>query len=164
MFIVTAKISKRKAAALLACACVLAAVCIIVVSSVKKNVSDAAAMPRAQTIDVSYKNVKDNDARVNFLKTFNWDVVREPVAIEEVTIPKEFDATYTEYNELQKRQGLDLLKYRGKTIRRYTYEITNYPDYEEVVYGNILIYKNRVIGGDVCSSEFRGFMHGFKMP
>ena len=42
-----------------------------------------------------------------------------------------------------------------------TDEIENYPGQAEGVRANILVYKNKVIGGDVCSVELDGFMHGF---
>ena len=45
---------------------------------------------------------------------------------------------------------------------RYTYEVTNYPDAQGTVYANILIYRNKVIGGDVCSADVTGFIHGFE--
>ena len=45
---------------------------------------------------------------------------------------------------------------------RYTYEITNYDGEDGVVYANILIYRNRVIGGDICSADVTGFIHGFE--
>ena len=81
-----------------------------------------------------------------------------------VTIPEEFDKILKTYNEVQKQQGLDLSKYKGKSVTRYTYEITNYPDYNGKVYVNMIVYKNRVIGGDVCSADVNGFIHGFKRP
>ena len=43
----------------------------------------------------------------------------------------------------------------------------NYPGYENkdgVIRANILVYDGRVIGGDVCSVELDGFMHGFEKP
>ncbi|MBR4014329.1 MAG: DUF4830 domain-containing protein, partial [Clostridia bacterium] len=46
--------------------------------------------------------------------------------------------------------------------QRYTYEITNYDGYDGVVYANILVYRNKVIAGDVCSADTKGFMHGLQ--
>ena len=40
--------------------------------------------------------------------------------------------------------------------------MTNYPDYEGTVYANVLVYRNRVIGGDICSADVSGFVHGFE--
>ena len=79
-----------------------------------------------------------------------------------MTIPSEFDRVFVSYNELQKRQGLDLSKYKRKEMTRFTYIITNYPEYDGVVYANLLVYRNKVVGGDVCSADVNGFLHGFK--
>ena len=67
-----------------------------------------------------------------------------------------------EYNEIQRRQGLDLSAYKKKSVMRYTYAVKNYPDYDGEVLVNILVYKNTVIGGDVCSADVSGFVHGLE--
>ena len=112
---------------------------------------------------INYKDIKTNEDRINFLKQFDWEVNSETVETVEVLIPKEFDAVYKKYNEVQKVQNLNLEKYKNKTVKRYTYEVTNYPNYTNTVYANILVYKDRVIGGDICSAEVNGFTHGFEM-
>ena len=45
---------------------------------------------------------------------------------------------------------------------RYTYEITNYPDYKGTVYANLIVYRDRIIGGDICTADVNGFIHGFE--
>ena len=119
-------------------------------------------VPTSSSGDVNYEKIKTNDDRVNFLSQFGWTVKPEAVETVETKIPTNFDNVFTTYNEIQKRQNLDLSNYKGKNIVRYTYEITNYPDYNGKVYANLIIYKNRVIGGDVCSADVNGFIHGFK--
>jgi hypothetical protein len=79
-----------------------------------------------------------------------------------VTIPTEFDKIFAAYNELQKSQGLNLAKYRGKDVTRYTFSVSNYKDFEGTVYANVLVYRNRVIGGDLCSADVTGFVAGFE--
>ena len=86
----------------------------------------------------------------------------EPVEVKTVTIPSEFDKVFAAYNELQKEQGLNLSKFKNKEVTRYTFSVTNYPDYDGTVYANVLVYRNRVIGGDVCSADVNGFIHGFE--
>ena len=103
----------------------------------------------------------ENEQRISFLETFGWEVEGEEDEIVEVKIPQEFDDVFEKYNEIQKQQGCDLSKYAGKRCKRYTYVIENYPGQAEGVRANILVYKNKVIGGDVCSVELDGFMHGF---
>ncbi len=108
--------------------------------------------------------VENNAQRIAYLKTFGWTVPEEPIEIAEVAIPAEFDDVYTVYNKLQKEQGFDLEAYKGKRVKRFTYEVTNYPNQTSDVRANILVYKDKVIAGDVCSLKLDGFMHTLKMP
>ena len=114
--------------------------------------------------EISYDKIKTNEDRVNFLSQFGWQVKGEPVESAEIIIPEQFDKVFTGYNEIQKRQGLDLSKYKNKNVMRYTYEITNYKGEDGKVYANVIVYRNKVIGGDVCSADVNGFIHGFERP
>ena len=117
-----------------------------------------------KTAEYKYDKIRTNDDRVKFLEQFGWTVDAAPV--EEVTmrLPDEFDKVLASYNELQKQGGLDLSKYRGKEVTRYTYKVTNYPGYDGSVTANVIVYRNRVIGGDVCSSDVSGFIGTFEYP
>jgi len=121
----------------------------------------AASNSGQSDVKINYKNIKTNDDRINFLKQFGWEVNPEPVEMAEIFIPKDFDAIYSKYNDVQKAQFLNLEKYKNKAVKRYTYEITEYPQYNGTVYANVLVYKEKVVGGDICSAELNGFMHGF---
>ena len=114
--------------------------------------------------EISYDKIKTDADRARFLSQFGWQIVATPIESVEITIPDQFDKIFTGYNEIQKRQGLDLSKYKRKKVMRYTYEITNYEGEEGKVYANILVYKNKVIGGDICSARVDGFIHGFEKP
>ena len=97
-------------------------------------------------------------------QSYGWEVSAEPLATEELLIPEEMDESYDDYLALQSGQGFDLAKYAGKRVKRYTYEITNYPTGETGILANLLIYKNTVIGGEVLSPQLDGFLHGLAMP
>lgn len=114
------------------------------------------------SVSYNYEKIKSNEDRINFLKQFGWEADGTPVAEKEVVIPEEFDKIFISYNEIQRKQGLDLSDFKKKNVMRYTYLITNYPDYEGKVYANILIYRDNVIGGDICSADLNGFVHGFE--
>lgn len=111
-------------------------------------------------LSFNFKKVKTNEERVALLKSYGWEVEETPAEEAEVTIPAEFDRVMENYNALQKSQGFDLSKYKNRDMIRYTYRVTNYPDYEGTVYANLLIYKNRVVAGDICSSDVNGFILG----
>ena len=111
--------------------------------------------------EINYAKIRSNEDRIEFLRQFGWEVSAEAVESEQVTIPADFDKIFAGYNEIQKRQGLDLTKYKGKTMMRYTYDVTNYQGYEGKVQVNMLVYRGKVVGGDVCSADVNGFIHGF---
>jgi len=123
----------------------------------------AASDTSKSNVKINYKNIKTNDDRINFLKQYNWTVNPEPVESVEIVIPKDFDAVYTKYNDVQKAQALNLEKYKNKAVKRYTYEVWGYPGYKGKVYANLLVYNDKIIGGDICSAELNGFVHGFEV-
>nr|WP_207720781.1 DUF4830 domain-containing protein [Lawsonibacter celer] len=135
-------------------------VCGVLAATVDLPGASSAAVSTA----ASPKGIRSNEDRISYLSSYGWSVSAEPISVEELVIPEEFDDTYTQYLELQSSQGFDLEKYAGKRVKRYTYAITNYPTGEEGVQAGLLIYKNTVIGGDVLSSQLGGFIHGLELP
>ena len=121
-----------------------------------------AAAGEVEEQTVCYEGVKSAADGIEFLSQFGWEVESEPVEQTTVTIPAEFDRIFAAYNELQREQGLDLSGYSGKTVQRYTYRVTNYPGQTGTVFANLLVSRGRVIGGDLCSAEQNGFLHGFQ--
>lgn len=153
MFVTTFRINTLKLIAVTALSVLTVAALVIFVPTYESAVSSAG---------ITYEKVYSNSDRVEFLSQFGWSVNQTPVEEVEVSIPSEFDTVYIGYNDIQKAQGLNLAKYKGKEVVRYTYEITNYGDYEGAVYANLLVYRNKVVGGDVCSADPAGFIHGFE--
>lgn len=109
-------------------------------------------------------DMNDNSVRLEFLKSFGWEVEESPVSDKAVTIPQTFDAVYRKYNtDIQVPNGYDLTKFAGKQVTLYCYRILNYPTNDDV-FANILVFNGKVIGGDISSVALDGFMHGFSMP
>lgn len=100
----------------------------------------------------------DNNSRLLFFKERGWNVGTEPLEVCSITIPCEFNNTFSAYNELQKAQGFDLSKYRGKTCQKYTYQILNYTDGSQNVRATVIVFKNKVIGGDIFKAGPDGFI------
>ena len=125
---------------------------------------DAPQAESGATVSIRYDKVKSADDAAAFLSQFGWVVDAGSAETREVTIPAQFDKVFAGYNELQKSQGLDLSKYKKKAVTRYTFTVTSYDGYEGTVYANVLVYRGRVIGGDICSADVSGFIHGFERP
>lgn len=156
MLIVTAKMPRRRLtlgvglAALLCC-------CAIALNFGQAREASASALP-------SPKGIRSNQDRIDYLSAYGWQVSAEPLVTQELLIPEEMDESYAEYLALQSGQGFDLKKYAGKRVKRYTYEVLNYPTGETGVQANLLLCKNTVVGGEVLSPRLDGFLHGLAMP
>lgn len=98
-----------------------------------------------------------NEERIAYLLSLGWEVEPAPVLEQEITLPKEFPEVLQNYNEMQRQQGFDLQDYAGKKVVLYTYRITNHPDAEEAD-ASLYVYRSHLIGGDVHSTSFTGFM------
>ncbi len=158
MVVFTAKLTKRK---IVTCFLVLGIVaCSAIVAMRDVQSSVGISTEDQQVVQLEEKKLKTNDDRVALLEGYGWTVDKEPLEFMEVRIPEEFDGVYNDYNEIQKKQGLDLTSYCGKRAIKYTYNVTNHPSKEEGVVANLIIYRNKLIAGDVCSPKLGGFMHG----
>ena len=151
MMVMTAKVDMKKTLILLGA---IAAIIIALIMSL--GGSDV------QT--TSAATASNNDARVKFLNSFGWDVASAPVESSQVRIPEKTTEVFDRYNQLQKSQGYDLSKLSGKNAMRYVYKVSNYPGTQEPVYATLLVYKNKIIGGDVTDTAAKGKIQGFKLP
>lgn len=156
MFIYTVK-SKQIRAILIILFVVLTVAVLVFLSKDSENVSND---------NKANLKASDHSERMSFISQFGWEVSEEPTEVREVIIPETFDEVYTKYNEIQLAQGFDLSSYKGVRVKRWTYAVKNYAGYEDkdCIRINILICDGTVIGGDVCSVEMDGFMHGFSKP
>ena len=160
MWIVTARLPRRKlafsmAAAALVCCAALALG--LGGGETPSAVSPGSGLP-------SPKGVRTNGDRTAYLEAYGWQVAEEPLSVEELQIPETLDQRYDAYLALQAEQGFDLEQYAGKRVKRYTYEITNYPTGEAGVQANLMLYRNTVVGGEVLSPRMDGFLHGLSGP
>ena len=127
------------------------------------NVDVPAGQVSSESVSIKYDKIKTEQDVINFLAQFGWQVEGKAIEVKEVTVPAEFDKVYAGYNQVQLAQGLDLARYKGKTLTRYTFKITNYEGHEGTVLANVLVYRKKVVGGDICSAEItNGFVQGFE--
>ena len=150
MFVMTAKVDKKKIAIIFAAVVVAIAALVLLLTGDDATPTGTPA-------------VTGNDARIAFLKGFGWDVTTSPTESSQVRIPAKANEVFDRYNALQKAQGYDLSAYTGKTVMRYVYKIKNYPGATEPVYATLLIANNQVIGGDITDTAATGTMQGFTM-
>lgn len=159
MFILTAKLNKKKAVATVLITGLL--LCLLI-NCVAASKSSAAYMGQQteQSASPALKTLKNESKRIKYLNSLGWEVESSQPETQDVIIPEQFDDTYTKYNAMQTENGFDLSKFKGKQATVYTYIITNHPTGESGVRANLIICKGKLIGGDICSKRLDGFMHG----
>ncbi len=111
----------------------------------------------AASSTVDFSGIKTNEDRIAFIEQFGIKVGESETESVEFRIPENFDRVVAGYNEIQKRQGLDMSKYKNKKVTRYTYETANYNG--SSAYVNLIVYKGSVIACDVSSTSPDGFVH-----
>lgn len=108
-------------------------------------------------------NAITNADRLTFIKSLGYTVSNSEPRSKTVVIPQVFSDVYTNYNNLQKSCGYDLSLYKGCEVLIYTYDIIAPDDSNDGCVVNIIVYNDRIIGGDVSSVTFGGFMLPLKV-
>ena len=98
----------------------------------------------------------EESQRIEFLQKHGWEAELPAISEQEVTIPAEWDETYTGYASLQQAQGFNLERLRGRQVTEYTYHITNYPEKDDVA-AHLLVYQGKIVGADLCDMQQGGF-------
>ena len=93
-----------------------------------------------------------------FLQSLGWECAPTMLTQQNTVLPVQFDDTYIAYNAIQLKQNCDLTKYSGKTVTVYTVPITNYNETTDTVLATVIVYKGKVIGGDIHAAAMDGFL------
>lgn len=158
MFIFTVKVKNAKRVKFVVALCIaVALIALVCVVGVVNHVPDTAY---SQSMG-EYSTVIDNNTKVEgFISGINLSA-GELYSVKQVYIPATFNDTYMSYNELQKRQGLDLERYKGKRCTLYVYELTDYTIDNSDAYISVVVYKDRVIGGHISTLTQDATMYTF---
>lgn len=135
----------------------IALVLVLLLVFVSLGGAEAVSVGATGTPSYRYDGIREGADRIEFLAQFGIEVNETPIEEETFTMPEDFDHVLRGYNEVQKAQGLDLSKYVGKKLTRYTYEVTN-ASCEGTVYATVLVHRRRVVAADVSSADPTGFV------
>ncbi|MBQ9673470.1 MAG: DUF4830 domain-containing protein [Ruminococcus sp.] len=143
MFVLTlkSKIKKpKKTFAVILLGAVLIGVAVGITSHIQP---DHAECDGVGTYSLAFRTDEDKQ---NFLNTFG--LLGKVVTVDTVRIPTEFNEVYERYNKIQKKVGLDLDGYKGKTVSRFVYK-TN-----DDIYVSVLCYRNKVVACHKCTGVY----------
>lgn len=115
------------------------------------------ALAAADATEVDFSGIKEQTDRIEFMRRFGVEVDKGSEESASFKMPENFDRVILGYNELQKKQGLDITKYKSKKVTRYTYKVTNYNS-EGEVFANLFVYRGKIVACDICSADPKGFV------
>ena len=152
MFILTARLSKKRVWR------ILLAALLIIILLVFALYRPSEAPTEEETL------LKNNDERIAYLQSLGWDVAPEPTESLQLLLPEKLPSNYIAYNQIQLAQGFDLNTCCGKQLTRYTYAVNNYPNHPKGVQLNLYLCDNRVVAGDIIATGTNGFQSGLLFP
>jgi len=100
----------------------------------------------------------DDEARVRFAAECGCEVEKTAESVKKVRIPQNFSEVYQRYNELQKQAGFDLEQYKGCEATVYSYKVLKGGIAGQETLVNLIVYRDRIIGGDISSTALNGKM------
>ena len=154
MFIVTAKVPKRRYFLLCALAVLAVLIALLALRGGKTEAKSDGPSLEAAT----------NEQRVAYLTSLGWEVDEEPIEALQLTLPDELVEPYRSYNEIQLKQGFDLIPCLGETLERYTYCVTNYPDRPKGCQADLYVYDGTIVAGDIVCTGTNGFIDTLEFP
>lgn len=111
-------------------------------------------VPSNAKAEISCATAKE---RSEYISSLGWETDGSEET-KEITIPQQFNKVYTDYNKIQKKQGFDLEKHKGKPATIYTYNITNYKENKNVI-ADLIVQDGVLIGADLCDTNVEtGFL------
>ncbi len=146
MFVCSLGKKSRKAAALAALALLLVVLCAVIGIERKEKIPPYATSDEAGRF---FTEVSDSDSIDGFLSQFDLSAEEKPLLKDKVSVPSEFDSVYEKYNELQKKSGFDLSRFKGAEVNRL---VLKEKGADERI--TLLIYKGHVIGAHISTGEF----------
>ena len=153
MFIYTAKAPKRRSLLLLTVLALLLVSLLLLHGCKPAKQNDTPSLEAAT-----------NEERVAYLNSLSWEVDEEPLEALRLTLPEEMAEPYRSYNELQLRQGFDLTPCLGKTLERFTYRVTNYPDHPKGCQADLYTCDGVIVAGDIICTGANGFIDTLDFP
>ena len=113
---------------------------------------------RFASASVITQDASTNAKRVDFAASVGCKVEETAIAEKQIRIPDEFSDVYKNYNELQRQAGYDLSAYKGCDATLYTYKVIQGGIVGEETFVNLIVYRGRIIGGDISSAAIDGSM------
>lgn len=153
MLVFHVKHAKRKLIAMAAVAVVILCTIFLLPGCLDKNAASSDPV-----------NAPTTEQQIAYLAQLGWQVDNSPIETLELQLPDDLKQDYAEYCKMQDDQGLPFSKFAGRSVTRYTYAVTNYPNIAHGVQANLYLCGGQIIAGDIIATGENGFQSGLAFP
>jgi hypothetical protein len=153
MFVVTLNKSvlRRLGVGVMCCA-------VVAVSAVLgRYISTRAVTASASTVS-KIENAQDIQT---WFTGYGLEVDQASITADKVKIPRKWDDSFSAFNTVVTQSGLDLTRYKGKTVEKWLAKIPAQSSGDSTCYGVLLVYKKRAIGAYLLEKP-SGIVTGLK--
>ena len=77
---------------------------------------------------------------------YGLDVDAATIAADKVKIPRRWDDSFSAFNGVVQQSGMDLTRYKGKTVEKWTALLPAVSKGDTMSYGVLLVYKKKAVG------------------
>ena len=92
---------------------------------------------------------------------YGLDVDAATIAADKVKIPRRWDDSFSAFNGVVQQSGMDLTRYKGKTVEKWTALLPAVSKGDTMSYGVLLVYKKKAIGAYLLEKP-SGIVTGLK--
>lgn len=111
-------------------------------------------------VPTSKYEIKNTDRqRRIFIESYGYTLKADKAKKENFKVPENFNDTFMQFERLQNEMGLSLEKFKGETLKKYTYLLANTPS---TVYAEIYMYGKYVVAGCIVNPDLKeGYIKSF---
>ena len=101
---------------------------------------------RTVTAAASVNKIESAQDIQTWFTGYGLDVDGASITADKVKIPRKWDDSFSAFNSVVQQSGMDLARYKGKTVEKWTALIPAASSGETSRYGVLLVYKKKAVG------------------
>ena len=101
---------------------------------------------RTVTVSATVNRIESAQDIQTWFTGYGLDVDGASITADKVKIPRKWDDSFSAFNGVVQQSGMDLARYKGKTVEKWTALIPAASSGETSRYGVLLVYKKKAVG------------------